>query len=232
VNLFYQPHIKDGNHTLDADESRHCIKVLRKKTGDPITVVDGRGMFYDAILTDDNFGQCGFKIIREIAEPPRSFSIHVAVAPPKNTDRIEWFVEKSTEIGIDKISFIQCDHSERTNLKLDRILRIAVTAMKQSLKASLPAIHELVEFSDFLKSRPEKEKFIAHVDPANPRHLKKVASSSTSYCVLIGPEGDFSMPELELAEQTGFKKVNLGKSRLRTETAALVACHTLNLLNL
>jgi 16S rRNA (uracil1498-N3)-methyltransferase len=232
VNLFYQPLIREGNHILDAEESRHCIKVLRKKAGDKIEIVDGRGTLYEAILTDDNFRQCRFRIIREIADVPRHFRIHVAIAPTKNTDRIEWFVEKSTEIGIDEISFIHCDHSERTNLKLDRIFRVAVTAMKQSLKATLPAINDLVEFSEFVESRSEEEKFIAHVDPDNPKHLKDVASSSSSYCILIGPEGDFSKAELDLAEKNGFRKVSLGKSRLRTETASLVACHTLNLLNL
>jgi 16S rRNA (uracil1498-N3)-methyltransferase len=232
VNIFFQPLIRDGHHILDPEESRHCIKVLRKKTGDHIIIVDGKGTRYEAILTDDNFSKCEFRIIKKTAERPRKFRIHIAVGPTKNTDRIEWFVEKATEIGIDEISFIQCDHSERTNLRLDRIHRVAITAMKQSLKATLPVINELIAFSHFVRDRSEQEKFLAHVDSANPHHLKDVATAQTSYCVLIGPEGDFSTAELDLAEKSGFKKVSLGWSRLRTETAALVACHTLDLLNL
>lgn len=232
MNLFFQPLIKEGRHYLDPDESRHCIKVLRKKIGDSITVVDGKGMFYEAVLNEANARQCNFNIVNETAEPSRSFSIHIAVAPTKNTDRIEWFVEKATEVGVDQISFIQCDHSERTKLRLDRIERIAINAMKQSLKASVPDIRDLITFSDFIAQGKEKEKFIAVVDESNPHHLKDLAVPSSSYCVLIGPEGDFSEAELELANKLGYKKISLGKSRLRTETAALVACHTLNLLNL
>ena len=232
MNLFYQPLIKEGRHSLDPDESRHCTKVLRKKTGDRITVVDGKGRFYEAVLNDVDARQCNFSIIDETAEPSRPFSVHIAVAPTKNTDRMEWFVEKATEVGIDQISFIQCDHSERIRLRLERIERIAINAMKQSLKASVPIISDLIAFSDFIKQREEKEKFIACVDPSNPHHLKDLAAPSSSYCVLIGPEGDFSEAELDLANKLGYKKISLGKSRLRTETAALVACHTLNLLNL
>lgn len=232
MNLFFQPLIKEGRHYLEPDESRHCTKVFRKKTGDKITVVDGKGMFYEVVITGGDAHQCHFNILKETAEPSRAFSIHIAVAPTKNTDRMEWFVEKATEVGIDHISFIQCDHSERMKLRLDRIERVAINAMKQSLKASLPNINDLITFTDFIRHREEKEKFIAVVDESNPHHLKDLAGPSSSYCVLIGPEGDFSDKELELVNKSGYKKVSLGKSRLRTETAALIACHTLNLLNL
>lgn len=232
MNLFFQPLIKEGRHYLDPDESRHCTKVLRKKTGDKITVVDGKGMFFEAVLTEADARQCHFKIVNETAALSRSFNIHIALAPTKNTDRMEWFVEKATEIGIDQISFIHCKHSERTKLRLDRIERVAIHAMKQSLKASIPQINDLINFDEFIKHRQEKEKFIAYVDNSNPHHLKDVAVPSSSYCVLIGPEGDFSDEELDLANISGYRKISLGKSRLRTETAALVACHTLNLLNL
>ncbi|HEX5171571.1 MAG TPA: 16S rRNA (uracil(1498)-N(3))-methyltransferase [Cyclobacteriaceae bacterium] len=232
MNLFYQPFVREGKHFLDPEESRHCIKVLRKRPGDAITVVDGKGIFYESILTGIELHQCRFNIVREIQEAFRTFNIHIAVAPTKNTERIEWFVEKATEFGIDRITFVQCDHSERVKLKLDRIERIAINAMKQSLKATLPAIETLIGFKDFVEGRNENGKFIAYVDAGNQYHLKDLATPASAYCVLIGPEGDFSDEEISHAVNHGFQKVSLGKSRLRTETAALAACHTLNLLNL
>ena len=232
MNLFYQPRIIEGEHYLDADESRHCTKVLRKKEGDHITVTDGKGVFYEVKLQKVDSKQCSFTIINSTPELKRNFSIHIAVAPTKNIDRIEWFVEKSTELGIDEISFIQCEHSERVHIKPERIERVAISAMKQSLKASLPKIYPLKKFKDFINDQSSGDKFIAYVDATNPHHLKDLAKPVSSYSVLIGPEGDFSPGELKLAIDHGFLKVSLGSSRLRTETAALVACHTLNLLNL
>jgi len=232
VNLFYQPLITKGVQYLDAEESRHCYKVLRKRPGDNITVIDGKGSFYDAILTQVDPQQSSFTIIKNSVEEKRNFFIHVALAPTKNPDRVEWFAEKATEIGVDEISFIQCDHSERVKLKLDRIERIAISAMKQSMKATLPRINELTDYQDFVVAREEDHKFVAYVDSSNPDHLHALAKPGGRYCVLIGPEGDFSREELQLAIDHGYKKVSLGKSRLRTETAALVACHTLNVLNL
>lgn len=232
MNLFYQPHIKEGEHFLDADESRHCSKVLRKKAGDQITVTDGSGVFYEVKLLQIDLKRCSFSIVDTTPEPERNFSIHIAVAPTKNIDRIEWFVEKSTELGIDEISFIQCEHSERVHIKTDRIERVAINAMKQSLKASLPKINPLKKFKDFIPDQSSGNGFIAYVDTSNTQHLKDLAKPASSYIVLIGPEGDFSKEELQLATNMGYRKVSLGNSRLRTETAAVAACHTLNLLNL
>jgi 16S rRNA (uracil1498-N3)-methyltransferase len=232
VNLFYQPLINEGEHYLDADESRHCSKVLRKKVGDHITVTDGCGVFYKVQLEKVDSKQCSFSIIDTTQESERNFSIHIAVALTKKIDRIEWFVEKSTELGINEISFIQCEHSERVHTKTERIERVAISAMKQSLKASLPKINPLKRFKDFILSQVAGDKFIAYVDNSNPHHLKDLVKPALSYCVLIGPEGDFSPEELQFAIDHGYLKVSLGKSRLRTETAALAACHTLNLLNL
>lgn len=232
MNLFYQPLIDEDANYLDKDESRHCSKVLRKKEGDEITVIDGKGNFYKAILSKVDTEQCFFTITHTTKTPPRNFYIHIAVAPTKNIDRIEWFVEKSIELGIDEITFIQCDHSERIKIKMERMQRIAVSAIKQSLKASLPKLNDLMLFNDFIQREDSKEKFIAFVDTDNQDHLKNLATPAASYCVLIGPEGDFTNEELLLAMNNGYKKTSLGKSRLRTETAALAACHTLNLLNL
>jgi 16S rRNA (uracil1498-N3)-methyltransferase len=232
VSLFYQPNVAEGEFFLNEDESRHCFKVLRKRANDPIRVTDGKGMFYDALLTEVNLQKCVFKITNEQAEPTRSFYIHIAIAPTKNIERIEWFIEKSTELGVDQISFVQCEHAERIKLKPERMDRITISAMKQSLRASIPKINPLITFQDFVNDKHEEQKFIGHVDVANPYHLKDLARASSSYCVLIGPEGDFSARELALAVELGYRKVSLGNSRLRTETAGVVACHVLNLLNL
>ncbi len=231
MNLFFQPQIPQGVLHLDPDESRHVIKVLRKKQGDQIRLTDGKGVFYDAIINNPDSHRCGFTIQKEISETPRSFNIHIAISPTKNTDRIEWFVEKSVELGIDEITLIQCDHSERQHVKIERLEKMAISAMKQSLKAKLPIIHHLTTFRNILLTSSAKEKYIAYVDNENPHQLKNLSKPNNSYLVLIGPEGDFSAEEIMLAEAKGFIKVGLGPSRLRTETAGLAACHILNLAN-
>ena len=225
--LFFQPHIPDGIHYLDAEESKHCTKVLRKKSGDAITITDGKGSFYDAVITDIQKERCHFTITQQRKEPPHPFHIHIAIAPTKHTDRMEWFVEKAVETGVDKISFIFCKNSERTRFKTDRVERIALSAMKQSLKATRPEITEPVAFTDFITQQKADEKFIAYVDGQNPHHLFTQATAGKSYCILIGPEGDFSPDELSLANTNGYQTVSLGPNRLRTETAGLLACHTL-----
>jgi 16S rRNA (uracil1498-N3)-methyltransferase len=231
VNLFYQPLIAQGVHKLDEEESRHCIKVLRKQTGDQIRVTDGLGSFYDVIISTADVRECKFTIIKEEKQPARNFSIHIAIAPTKNTDRIEWFVEKCVEFGIDEITLIECQHSERTFTRIDRLKKVAISAMKQSLKASLPRINELITFEALAVAEISADKFIAFVDETNPIQLKDLAKPSKQYLLLIGPEGDFSSDELSLALLHKFVKVSLGKSRLRTETAGIAACHILNLIN-
>ena len=230
MNLFYQPLIPQGISYLDADESRHCVKVLRHTVGDTLRITDGQGFFYDAIITKADDRQCTFRIAETIAQPPRNFTIHIAISPTKNADRIEWFVEKAVELGVDKISIVECENTERTYLKKERLEKVAISAMKQSLKAILPRIEGLLPFQDILTDNAT-QKFIAYVDQQNPDHLKNMAAAGKDYVVLIGPEGDFSPDELNVALQNGFKKVSLGPSRLRTETAGLAACHILNLIN-
>lgn len=231
MNLFYQPRIREGVNQLDAEESRHCTRVLRKRTGDSIRLTDGQGFFYDAVIEDDSQRECRFQITATHQVQPNSCTIHIAVAPTKNADRIEWFVEKATEFGIDRITLLSCQHSERTFIKTERLEKVALSAMKQSLKAYLPVISPLTPFHELVRSATEQHRYIAHVDGSNPLHLQNAAHDrQASYLVLIGPEGDFSADELQLALSAGFLKVSLGKSRLRTETAALAACHILNLL--
>lgn len=231
MNLFYQPQIAEGILHLDPDESRHAVKVLRKKHGDKLHLTDGKGNFYEATITNPDAHKCAFDITKTIAEQKRNFVIHIAISPTKNADRIEWFIEKSVEFGIDQITLLECDHTERQHIKVERLEKMAISAMKQSLKAELPVIHPLTSFGNFIVSRDESEKYIAHVDNENKTLLKNLVKPEASYVVLIGPEGDFSDEELMLAEVEGFKKVSLGPSRLRTETAGLAACHILNLAN-
>lgn len=216
---------------LDQDESRHAVKVLRKNSGDKIRLTDGQGMFYDATITVADPLRCTFDVNARIPEPRRNFAIHIAISPTKNPDRIEWFVEKSVELGIDEITLLKCYHTERQIVKLERLQKMAISAMKQSLKATLPIIHPLINFGNIVLASGSAQKYIAHVDNANQVHLKDIVKVGSTYLVLIGPEGDFSDEEIELAEANAFRKVSLGVSRLRTETAGLAACHILNLAN-
>jgi 16S rRNA (uracil1498-N3)-methyltransferase len=231
LNLFYQPLIREGVLYLDEDESRHCVKVLRKNAGDPILITDGKGFFYEAVISKPDSRQCKFEIQQQRQEPPKGFTVHIALSPTKNTDRTEWFVEKSVELGIDRISLIDCKNSERSFIKTDRLKKVAVSALKQSLKATLPEITEIIRFDKFVTTCRDDHKFIAIVDPSNPIHLKEAAPAKTTSVVLIGPEGDFTSDELAAALSNGFLKVSLGHSRLRTETAGIAACHILNLIN-
>jgi 16S rRNA (uracil1498-N3)-methyltransferase len=227
--LFFQPEIYN-NHFLNEDDSRHCVKVLRKNTKDIIHVVDGKGGLYECEITKPNDKKCEFSIVSEQKDfQKRAIYLHIAIAPTKNADRIEWFIEKCVEIGIDEISLIQTKHSERKHQKTERLEKIAISAMKQSLKAYLPKINVLVDFDIFLKTVNQKQKLIAHLtDDAQP--LVKIIEPQSSYCLLIGPEGDFSKDEVIKAQEDGFQVVTLGNSRLRTETAGVVACTIFNLL--
>jgi 16S rRNA (uracil1498-N3)-methyltransferase len=231
VNLFYQPLLPQGVNNLNEEESRHCVKVLRGRPGDSITITDGAGTFYQAVVKDANPSRCTFVVTSQTSESKRDFRIHIAIAPAKNPDRIEWFVEKCSELGIDKITFIRTEHTEKIFLKQDRLLKVAISAMKQSLKATLPHISDVIPMTDLINQADEDQKFIAHVDETNPLHLINAARRGGSSLVLIGPEGDFSADEVSAATALGFLKVSLGKSRLRTETAGVAACHILNLVN-
>jgi 16S rRNA (uracil1498-N3)-methyltransferase len=231
LNLFYQPQLPAGIHFLDTEESRHCIKVLRKREGDQIHLIDGQGSFYNAVIVKADAHQCDFRVVDQTREAQKDFFIHIAIAPTKNADRIEWFVEKAVEFGVNRITLLECEHSERIFLKPDRLKKIAISAMKQSLKATLPEIHGLSKVKEVIANAVESSRFIAHVDPDNRLHLQDAAQKNQRSIVLIGPEGDFSPGEVQLAVQNKFIKVSLGASRLRTETAGVAACHILNLIN-
>jgi 16S rRNA (uracil1498-N3)-methyltransferase len=231
VNLFYQPQIQQGVLHLDPTESKHCTKVLRKKSGDRISITDGKGSLYEAMITVADPGACKFEIQEKRTEASKSFTIHIGISPTKHPDRFEWFVEKAVELGVDKITVMECEHTEFSHLKYDRLEKIAIGAMKQSLRLSLPKIEGPVPYSVVINNAAATSNFIAHVDENNTIHLKNVASPGSDYLVLIGPEGDFSSNELTQAADKKFRKVSLGSHRLRTETAGISACHILNLVN-
>lgn len=232
MELYYQPEISNGVSELGPDESRHCIKVLRHCKGDVIAVTDGKGILYSCEIESENAKRCSFKVISEVVAEPKDYTVAIAIAPTKSIDRTEWFVEKAVELGIDVISFYYGHHSERRNLNLERLQKKAVAAMKQSGQSKVPEMQVYKTFSACITEFESfDEQFIAYVDKSNPDELFKIASSGRKQVVFIGPEGDFSVEELKQALENGFKKVSLGKNRLRTETAAVAACHILNLVN-
>jgi len=233
MDLFFCPEIINGISILSEEESYHCIKVLRHIEGDEINLIDGAGNFYKAKITSAHKSHSGFEVIKKWKEEGSSNSkIHLAIAPTKNIERIEWLLEKAVEIGIHEISFIECDHSERRKINLERLNRICVSAMKQSMRASLPKLNEIIPIKEFLnqKSVIKNQKFICHLGE-NKTQLSSVYQKGNNATILIGPEGDFSDAELRASNDAGFKEVIIGNNRLRTETAALVAIVHLNLLN-
>jgi 16S rRNA (uracil1498-N3)-methyltransferase len=238
LNLFYAPDITLPNYTLTEEESKHAIRVLRLVKGDLVELIDGAGGLYKAIINDPNPKRCTLTITETHKEfGKRPFHLHIAIAPTKSSDRMEWFLEKATEIGLDELTPLQCDHSERTVLKTERLQKIAVSAIKQSLKAYLPKLNEMTAFKTFVKQPFEGQKFIAHCMPIAQcipgkntikNHLVKLYKPNQNALILIGPEGDFSAEEIKLAIHNGFQEISLGTARLRTETAALVACTLIN----
>ena len=224
--LFYAPDITD-NWELPEEEAAHSIRVLRLSVGSEIEITDGKGHFYKAEISSIAGKHC-YVQAKETIEQPKGWQgrIHIAIAPTKNIDRIEWMVEKAVEIGLDEITFLNCRFSERKVVKTDRIERIVVSAMKQSLKPYKTLVNELVDFKKFIARPVEGAKYIAHCYEGEKLLLKDVLQAGENATVLIGPEGDFSPEEVELAIKAGYRPVSLGNSRLRTETAGLVACHT------
>ncbi|MBO5693328.1 MAG: 16S rRNA (uracil(1498)-N(3))-methyltransferase [Tidjanibacter sp.] len=225
MQLFYAPDITTPLYTLPEEESGHCVRVLRLKEGDSLHITDGRGTLYRAVVEESHPKHCTIRIVEEHPEwEKRPYRLTVAVAPTKNIDRIEWFVEKATECGIDRIVPILCDHSERKVVKQERLEKIAASAMKQSLKAYLPQIDPLTPIKEILAEPFEGVKLIAHCEEDMERiFLGDVVSKGDDVLVLIGPEGDFSVAEIEAARKAGFREITLGNARLRTETAALAA---------
>lgn len=232
MHLFYTPDLSGDSYKLNEEESRHCTKVLRLTAGDIIHLTDGKGGLYTASITDVSGKQCEVNIIENKTEyGKRNFFLHLAVAPTKSIDRLEWFLEKATEIGIDEITPLLCKRSERDVVKTERLNKVITSAVKQSLKAYYPKLNEITRLKDFLNIPFEGKKYIAHCEETSRIPLKNAVSISDNVLILIGPEGDFTSEEIALAISKGYEPISLGNSRLRTETAALVACHTINLIN-
>lgn len=231
MHVFYTPDIAVSPE-LPEEEVGHCLRVLRLTIGDEVMLTDGKGYFYKAIISVASGKRCQVKVTETIPqEKGWNGWLHIAMAPPKNMDRTEWFAEKATEIGLDELTFLNCRYSERKVIKNERIEKILVSAVKQSLKATVPVLNEMTDFDKFITCDFNGQKFIAHCYKGEKPLLKEVLNPGEDALVMIGPEGDFSEEEVDKAIAVGFCPVSLGKSRLRTETAALVAVHTLNLLN-
>jgi 16S rRNA (uracil1498-N3)-methyltransferase len=232
MTTFYHPPVRQGDLTLSKEESHHCIKVLRHQKGDEIRIYDGEGGIYQAVITSDHPSHCTFSISDKQQAPPDLYYFHLAIAPTKNTDRMEWMLEKCVEIGLHEITFIQCNHSERTRIRIDRLEKKMVSAMKQAGRTYATKINEVVDFGEFISSSlQEDSKYIAWVPVASHGAHLKEAVSGKRYVVLVGPEGDFSENEVQEAQANGFLPVSLGSNTLRSETAGLVACHTIALLH-
>lgn len=235
MQLFYNPEINESSKEFffDKEESRHIAKVLRMKEGESLQLTNGKGSFFEARLLSNNPNKSTAEITNVKTLPPLPYHLHLAVAPTKLNDRYEWFLEKAVEIGVSEITPIICDHSERKIIKPERFEKILQSAMKQSLKAYLPILNPAVSFKNFIASGKDNGiiKCIAHCAETERKSLKSVLQPNKNLLILIGPEGDFSSTEIEMAKASGFMPVLMGESRLRTETAAVVACHSVAFVN-
>ncbi len=230
--IFYTPGINGFRYTLNEEESGHAVRVLRLKTGDKIVLVDGQGGWYEAVVVMPHPKHCEVEVTSVQQDfGKRPYSLHMGIAPTKNIDRFEWFVEKATEIGIDEITPLLCEHSERRHLNIDRLQRVMISAMKQSQKAYLPRINEVAVFDQWLKTTSGGNCFIAYCGEGNKPSLRTVYQPEQDVVIAIGPEGDFSTGEVSQALACGYQGIGLGTSRLRTETAGVVACHSVYFVN-
>lgn len=234
MQLFYTPDITGNQYTLNEQESKHCVRVLRMNTGSFLHLTDGQGTLFKAEITEANPKACKLTVTDTFVDfERRPYHLHIAIAPTKNIDRFEWFLEKATEIGIDEITPLICEHSERKQIKQERLERIIVSAMKQSIKAYKPKLNKLINYQDFYSQYQWEENcFIAHCQEGEKARLKDIYLPKNRALVLIGPEGDFSPAEVGQAMANGFRAITFGASRLRTETAGIVACHSFAFINI
>lgn len=233
MQLFFQEYCKPPEICLDPEESKHLTRVLRKKNRDQVAVTNGQGDLFDCVIIDSNPKGAKLSVQKTTKIPEDDFYIHLAIAPTKSPDRMEWMIEKITEIGFHELSLIETSNSERSFLKTDRLQKKIISACKQSLKYRIPKLNPIRSLSDFINQSTSSEatRFIAYVDENHTNHLLDVAKSKGEYLIMIGPEGDFSPEEIQLAIKEKFIPVSLGRSRLRTETAGLVAVDMLQVIN-
>lgn len=230
MDTFYEKEVKSGCRHLDDVESKHCAQVLRHESGDEVLIMDGQGGLFNARLSEVHKKKCVFEIISETISEPKNFFVHLAIAPTKSMDRIEWMVEKLCEIGVDKITFINTNRSERKKLRMDRLEKKTISALKQSKNPFKTQINEFQPFSNFINESKIDNRFIAHVDSSRP-YLGELVKQKTDTLILVGPEGDFKEEEIKLAMDHKYVPVSLGQSTLRTETAGFAACHLINVVN-
>jgi 16S rRNA (uracil1498-N3)-methyltransferase len=234
MQVFYSHEITDGNLFLDKTESRHCIKVLRLKKDEIINLIDGKGGLYEARIISGNPDKCEVQVIKQIKNHnKRNFYLHIAIAPTRSTDRFEWFIEKATEIGIDEITPLICSRSERRTVNAERIKKILISSMKQSIVTTMPKLNEIKNFEEFISepAKTECSKYICHCSDGPRQKLNDIYTAGSDVLGVIGPEGDFTPDEIRLAEKNNFISVTLGINRLRTETAGAVICQIINFLN-
>lgn len=234
MNYFYHPTLDSSvsQFAFSPEESRHIVKVLRKKEGDQLHITNGKGYLFISEITLADPKKCTGRILDTKKTHPPRFELHLAVAPTKRLERFQWFLEKATEIGITEITPIYCERSERDKFSMERLQRVIQEAMKQSLRTYLPRLNAMTSYEEFLKKGDLPDlRFIAHCEADEKVDLKRRVAPDTDIVILIGPEGDFSRPEIQRAYESGFLPVSLGRSRLRTETAAIVACVTVNMIN-
>ena len=233
MQLFYNSSLDNSfkQFSFSTEESKHIVKVLRKKEGDILKITNGKGYLFDAKILEANQKKCKAQITDTEKIIPRLHTLHLAVAPTKINDRFEWFLEKATEIGVNEITPILCDHSERKVIKPERLEKVLQSAMKQSLQTYLPKLNPLTSYKDFLEKVKGDLKFIAHCEDEEKAELKRRVAADKDVVILIGPEGDFSGKEIDLAYEKGFVPVSLGRNRLRTETAAIYACTAVAIIN-
>lgn len=233
MQFFYNPDLDQSvsQFAFSEDESRHIVKVLRKKEDDILHITNGKGHLFEAKVLSADPKKCRAQLISNTKKHQRMHWFHLVIAPPKSNDRFEWFLEKATEIGVNEITPIICERSERKKIKQERSEKVVQSAMKQSLRTYLPQLNEAIAFKDFLEMEHEGLLFIAHCADSEKADLKRKVAPDTDVTILIGPEGDFSDTEIKLAVEKGFQCVSLSRGRLRTETAGLVACTTVNIIN-
>jgi len=233
MQIFYAPDISGSTYTLDENESRHLIRVLRMTKGSAVRLIDGKGNFYEGIISDPDQNKCTIFITGKITDfEKRDYKLHIAISPLKNPERFEWFIEKSVEIGIDEITPLLCKNTEKPGIKTGRVTNLIISAMKQSLKATKTILNETCYFKDFISMKPDAILMIAHCDGSlMRRRVSDVYTKGQNAIILIGPEGDFTREEIDSAVNRKFIPVHLGTSRLRTETAGIAVCHSIYFMN-
>jgi 16S rRNA (uracil1498-N3)-methyltransferase len=233
MEIFYAPDISGKSYTLDEKESKHVVRVLRMAKNQEVRLIDGRGNLYNGIIVVPDQKECKIQITGIINNyEKRPYKLHIAISPLKNPERFEWFIEKSVEIGIDEITPLICKNTEKTGIKAERINNIIISAMKQSLKATITVLNDPCTFKEFINRQADGLRMIAHCEKDIKRQsIAEVYKNNMDALILIGPEGDFRKEEIELAVEKGYQPVHLGSSRLRTETAGVAACHSIYFMN-